>query len=212
MLPDNDPNLEFSFNSMNITQQDVKDQIHLLNVSKHGGPDEGMPRLIKIACNPLIEPLTQLLNRSIALGKDPSQWKMANISSIFKGKGDDQDPMNYRPISVTSCLSKILEKVIFKYLSNFAQEHNIITKFQSGFRSRDSTVNQLLEIYHQIIENLDKGKEIKFIICDFSKAFDKVWHRGLIYKLKQYGICGNMLKCFTVYLSERKQRVINNGF
>ena len=119
---------------------------------------------------------------------------MANISAIFKGKGDDQDPMNYRPISVTSCLGKILEKIIFKYLSNFAQEHNIITKFQSGFRSRDSTVNQLLEIYHQIIENLDKGKEIKFIFCDISKAFDKVWHRGLIYKLKQYGICGNMLE------------------
>ena len=109
---------------------------------------------------------------------------MANISAIFKGKGDDQDPMNYRPISVTSCLGKILEKIIFKYLSNFAQEHNITTKFQSGFRSRDSTVNHLLEIYHQIIENLDKGKEIKFIICDVSKAFVKVWHRGLIYKLK----------------------------
>ena len=178
MLPDDDPNLELSFNSINITQEDVKDQIHLLNVSKPGGPDEVMPRLIKIVCYPLIEPLTQLFNRSIALGKVHSQWKMANISAVFKGKGDDQDPMNCRPISVTSCPSKILEKNIFKYLSNFAQEHNIITKFQSGFRSRDSTVNQLLEIYHHIIENLDKGKEIKFIFCDISKAFDKVWHMG----------------------------------
>ena len=111
MLPDDDPNLEFSFNSINITQEEVKDQIHLLNVSKPGGPDEVMPRLIKIACNPLIEPLTQLFNRSIALGKVPTQWKLANISAIFKGKGDDQDPMNYRPISVTSCLGKILEKL-----------------------------------------------------------------------------------------------------
>ena len=95
---------------------------------------------------------------------------MANISAIFKGKGGDQDPMNYRSISVTSCLGKILEKIIFKYLSNFVQEHNIITTFQSGFRPRDSTVNQLLEIYHQIILKI----LIREIFCDISKAFDKV--------------------------------------
>ena len=79
MLPDDDPNFEISFNSINITQQDVKDQINLLNVSKPGGPDEVMSRLIKIACNPLIEPHSQLYNRSITLGQVPAQWKMANI-------------------------------------------------------------------------------------------------------------------------------------
>ena len=83
MLPDDDPNLEFSFNSMNITQQGVKDQIHLLNVSK---PGEVMPRLIKIACNPLIEPLTQLFNRSIALGKSllSVKWRISQLSSKAK--------------------------------------------------------------------------------------------------------------------------------
>ena len=70
----------------------------------------------------MTESLTQLFNRSIALGKVPSQWKMANISAIFKGKGDDQDPMNFRPISVTSCLGKILEKNIFKYLHILNEE------------------------------------------------------------------------------------------
>lgn len=70
----------------------------------------------------------------------------------------------------------------------------------------------MLEIYQIIIENLDAGRDLKFIFCDVSKAFDKVWHQGLLYKLKKYGICGNMLNWFTSYLSNRKQRVVCEGF
>ena len=69
----------------------------------------------------------------------------------------------------------------------------------------------MLEIYHIIIENLDKEKDIKFIFCDVSKAFDKVWHRGLLYKLKKYGINGNLHKWFESYICNRHQRVINEG-
>ena len=87
------------------------------------------------------------------------------------------------------------------YLPNFSQD--------SG--PHDSTVNQLLEIYKEIIENLDMGKEIKSIFCDISKAFVKVWHKGLLYKFKHYGISGSMLEWFSEYLSDRKQRV-NEGF
>ena len=71
---------------------------------------------------------------------------------------------------------KIPGKVFFKYLYNYLQENKILAKYQSGFRPKDSTVNQLLEIYHTIIETLDNQKDIKFIFCDVSKAFDKVWH------------------------------------
>ena len=80
----------------------------MLNITKPGGPDEIMPRLIKRFGKSLIQPLTQLFNESIVLGKNPSQWKMANISAIFKRKDDDQDPSYYRYISVTNCLSKII--------------------------------------------------------------------------------------------------------
>ena len=109
-IPEDQPSPNFSFSSINITKQDVKDQIRLLNINKPGGPDEIMPCLIKIGSKPLIKPLTQFFNKSVKFGKVPAQWKMANISAIFKGKNDEQDPMNYRPISVTSCLGKILEK------------------------------------------------------------------------------------------------------
>ena len=109
---------------------------------------------------------------------------MSNVSAIFKGKGKNNDPTNYRPISITSCLGTIMENIIFKYLYNYLQEHEILTKYQSGFRPNDSTTTQILEIYHIILEDLDKGRDTKFIFCDVSKAFDKVWHRGLLHKLK----------------------------
>ena len=202
----------FTLNSILITEQDVKDQLNNLNYKKPGGPDEIMPKLIKIFNTNLIIPLTLLFNRSLQLGQVPNQWKLANVSAIFKGKGSPDDPSNYRPISITSCIGKILEKIIFKYLYNYLQENDILTKFQSGLRPKDSTVNQLLEIYHTIIENLDKGKDIKFIFCDVSKAFDKVWHRGLLHKLQKYGITGNILNWFNSYLTGRQQRVKNEGF
>ena len=96
-----------------------------------------------------------------------------------------------------------MEKISFKYLYNYLQEHEILTKYQSGFRPDDSTTNQLLEIHHIILENLDKGKNFKFIFYDVSKAFDKVWHRGLQHKLKKYGISGNLHKWFESYVSQR---------
>ena len=203
---------DFSLNSITVTEQDVKDQLTNLNSNKPGGPDEIMPRLIKTFNTSLIKPLTLLFNRSLQLGQVPNQWKMSNVSAIFKGKGSENDPSNYRPISITSCIGKILEKIIFKYLYNYLQENNILTKYQSGFRPKDSTVNQLLEIYHTIIENLDNQKDIKFIFCDVSKAFDKVWHKGLLHKLRKYGISGNMLNWLNSYLSGRQQRVKNEGF
>ena len=202
----------FSLNSIIVTEQDVKDQLSNLNSNKPGGPDEIMPRLVKTFNTNLIKPLTLLFNRSLQLGQVPNQWKLANVCAIFKNQGSENDPSNYRPISITSCIGKILEKIIFKYLYNYLQENNILTKFQSGFRPKDSTVNQLLEIYHTIIENLDKNKDIKFIFCDVSKAFDKVWHKGLLHKLQKYGITGNLLKWMNSYLSGRQQRVKNEGF
>ena len=185
LLPEEPEPPNYSLNLIHITNQDVKDQLHKLNASKPAGPDEMLPKLIKIISNSIVKPLTMLFNRSLQLGQVPYQWKMANISAIFKNKGEAHDPSNYRPISITSILGKILEKIIFKYLYNYLHENKILTEYQSGFRPKDSTVNQLLEIYNTIISNMDKGKEIKFIFCDVSKAFDKVWHQGLLYKLKK---------------------------
>ena len=108
------------------------------------------------------------------------------IKSIIK------NPSKYRPISIINCSGIILEKIIFKNLHIYIKDHNIHTNNQSGFRSKDST-DQLLNICDTTMKNLVNGKEIRFVFCDITKTFDRVWHTGLIFKQKQYGISEKLL-------------------
>ena len=93
----------------------------------------------------------------------------------------------------------------------FFTENNLISQNQSGFKPGDSCTNQLLSITHQIYKSFDDGHEVLSVFLDMSKAFDKVWHKGLIFKLKQNGISGNLLSTLTDFLKLRKQRVVLNG-
>ena len=124
---------------------------------------------------------TKFVNFSFALGQYPTAWKMANVVPIFK-KGNSQLKVNYRPVSLLPCLSKICEKVVFVRLYNFLLEIGYLYKLQSGFRPGDSTVNQLLYFVHQIYCAFEAGKEVRMVFLDISKAFDKVWHAGLLKK------------------------------
>ena len=108
---------------------------------------------------------------------------------IYK-KSDPSKPQNYRPNSLLSCLGKIMERCIHKYLYNFLIQNNMLTPYQSGFMKGDSTANQLVFIYNYICKALDDGKEVRAVFCDISKAFDRVWHRGLLFKLSASGIRG----------------------
>ena len=176
------------------------------------GPDNLPPKFLKAVFPSLIKPLAILFNKSLQYGVVPSEWKLANVTAVYKGKGGSDSVTNYRPISVTNCFGKILEKIIFKHLHNYLHKYKIITDNQSGFRHKDSTVNQLIIIYDTIMNSLDSGKDVRFVFCDVSKAFDRVWHLGLIYKLQKYGVKGKLLNWFESYLSDRKQRVCMNGY
>ena len=142
----------------------------------------------------------------------PNIWKEANVSSIHK-KNDPSDVSNYRPIFLLSTISKVLDKIVNKYLFNFFPDNNVITAFQSGFVLIvcDSTVDQLIDIYNTFCKALDEGKEVRAIFCDISKAFDRVWHKGLLFKLKSAGVCGSLLTWFSDYLNDRKQKVVLPG-
>ena len=102
---------------------------------------------------------------------------------------------------------EIVHKHIFKYF----KDHEIITCLQSGFVPGDSTVNQLVDIYNTFCKALDDGLEVRAVFCDISKAFDRVWHKGLLFKLKRAGINGLLLDWLTDYVTKRKQRVVIPG-
>ena len=93
----------------------------------------------------------------------------------------------------------------------FFNENNLISQKQSGFKPGDSCINQLISITHEIYEALDAGFEVRSVFLDISKAFDKVWHEGVLFKLSQNGISGNLLELLTDFLKNTKQRVTLNG-
>ena len=95
-----------------------------------------------------------------------------------------------------------------KYLFNFFRDNNVITAFQSGFAPGDSAVNQLIYIYNTFCKALDGGKEVCALFCDISEAFDRVWHKGLLFKFKSAGVYGSLLTWFSDYLTDRKQRIV----
>ena len=140
-------------------------------------------------------------------------WKLANVTPIFK-KEDKQLVKNYRPISLLPICGKMFEKLIFNSLYFYLNSNNLITPNQSGFRPGDSCSNQLLFLVNEIHKAFENPKslEVRAVFLDISKAFDKVWHDGLLFKLKQNGVSGKLLKFFESYLQNRKQRVSLNGF
>ena len=118
---------------------------------------------------------------------------------------------NCRPVSLLSALGKAMEKIIFRHVYNYLVDHALITQYQSGFLPGVSTGSQLTELYHSFCQALSKKDEVRVVFLDISKAFVKVWHIGLIFKLRQTGISGGLLNWFSNYLHDRQQRVIING-
>jgi hypothetical protein len=132
------------------------------------------------------------------------------VLPIFK-KAEAFIATNYRPVSLLSILAKVFEKIVFKYLFNYFRDHFMISIWQSGFLPGSSTITQLTEIYDQFCKAVNDGKEIRVVFLDISKAFDRVWHKGLLFKLKRCGITGKLLEWLKDYLTDREQRVIVNG-
>ena len=201
---------ELNLDNISATEDEVLDLLKCIDPAKATGHDGISPKLIKEAGISIVPSLTRLINLSFEKSIVPDNWKMANVIPIHKK--DDKDVVsNYRPISLLPAISKIMERIVFKKVYNFFHTNGLLTKHQSGFRPGDSTINQLAYLYHTFCDALDKKKDVRIVFCDVSKAFDKVWHRGLIYKLRKIGITGNLLKWFEDYLNNRKQRVIIKG-
>ena len=209
-LPPTVPPSDNSLNSILTSPAEVESVLKSLQLGKATGPDAINNRILRELATPLSFPLSDLFNCSLSTGKIPTIWKEANVTPIFK-KEDPSVVSNYRPISLLSAVGKVLEKIVHKHLFNFVRDNDILSALQSGFIPGDSTVNQLIDIYNTFCKSLDELKEVRAVFCDVSKAFDRVWHKGLLYKLESIGISDNLLLWFSDYLSERKQRVVIPG-
>ena len=209
-LPDLTYRTAARIDNIPILESDVLDILKSLDTSKASGPDGISAKMLKETAHSIAPSLTKLFQKSYNLSKIPHLWKEANVLPLHK-KGNKSSFANYRPISLLCLVSKVYEKLIFKYVFNYLRDHDIITVHQSGFTPGDSTVNQLLYMYNMFCKALNDKKDVRIVFCDQSKAFDRVWHEGLLFKLKCIGISGKLLEWFSDYLKNRKQKVVING-
>ena len=170
-LPVFHPLTDKKLDYIHILQQDVLDQLVMIDTTKSYGPDEISPKFLKEGKDLLYEPLCTLFNLSLQHSKFPSSWKVANTMPIHKK--DDRDICgNYRPVSLLSAMSKIFERIVFKYVFNHFQEKFLISVWQSGFLPGSSTITQLIEVYHKFCEAVYHGKEVRVVFLDITKAFN----------------------------------------
>ena len=149
---------------------------------------------------------------SLNSGIFPDNWKKSNIVPVHK-KGNKQLIQNYCPVSLLPISSKIFERLIFNLLYKLVEENSLFCSNQSGFRETDSCVNRLLPTVCEIYQSFDNfpSLETRSEVLDMSKAFDRFWHEGLIYKLKTIGVSNNLLTFLQSFLDNRYQRVLLNG-
>ena len=196
--------------NINISPSGVSKLLSNLKPDKAAGPDEIPARFLKYTAPYISTVLSHIFQQSIDTGEVPSDWRLANIAPIFK-KGDRSKPSNYRPVSLTSIISKTLEHIVVSQVMNHLDKNSILTDAQHGFRSRRSCETQLLQTTDDILRNLNNKKQTDCAILDFSKAFDKVPHQRLRHKLQFYGIRNNTQQWIMSFLSNRKQRVVVDG-
>ena len=185
----------------------VLKKLRELKPSKAAGPDGLHPKMLRELATSLATPLTTIYETSLRTMTVPADWKSANISAIHK-KGARTSPGNYRPVSLTSVLCKVMEKFVRDSLLQHLENNNILSEQQFGFLSGRSTALQLLRVLDEWTEVLDRGGEVDVIYMDFKKAFDSVPHKRLMAKLKGYGVTDPMLGWIQSFLSERTQSVV----
>ncbi len=210
-LPDFPLRTDSILSNVDISSKKVSFIIASLDPSKASGPD-GIPVIVLQKCSPELSPLlAKLFRKCISESCFPSCWKVANVIPAYKNSGERSEPRNYRPISLLSVISKVFESTISQQLVTYFDRHNLFSDSQYGFRAGRSTADVLTVISEKIYRSLNKSGEARAIALDISKAFDRVWHAGLLHKLSSYGVTGPFLNIIKSFLSNRVIRVVLDG-
>jgi len=190
-----------------VTPNEVKKIIKNLPNKKAPGHDKITNFMFKKLPSKGFVLLSTLFNSLLRLGYFPVKWKIATIILIKKPGKDKTNPDSYRPISLLTSLSKIFEKVIHTRLLDYLNITDAIPKFQFGFKSNHSTVQQLLRITEHINSAFEMHCHTGAIIIDISKVFDKVWHEGLLFKLRNINTSTYLFNIIRSFLSNRQYSV-----
>ena len=181
-------------------------------IKEHGapGPDNITPRLLKELQDVVATPICSIYNKSLSTGVVPEDWRVAHVTPVFK-KGSRSLAENYRPISLTSIVCKILESMLCTAVTAHLNQYSLLKSSQHGFVTHRSCLTNLLQYFETLSNLLDQGHSVDAFYLDFSKAFDRVPHQRLLSKLKAHGITGPILTWIKSWLSGRKQKVVLNG-
>jgi len=181
----------------------VKKQLTKLNAHKATGPDCIPTAILREAADELAPVVSKLYQHSLNTGTVPKDWRDALIVPVFK-KGEKHQPSNYRPVSLTSVVCKVLEHVVYSSVMRFYDQHHILTEAQHGFRARRSCESQLLWTIQTIAGRLQGKGQVDIILLDFAKAFDKVPYQRLLHKLHYYGVRGKTLSWIQAFLTRHR--------
>lgn len=192
-----------------ISETGILNMLLNLDIKKSCGPDNIPNTFLKRYAEWTSKYLHVLFTRSLCEGQVPSDWRTATVKPLHKA-GKKQCIQNYRPISLTSTVCKLLEHIIHNHISEFLEKYNILTKHQHGFRKGYSTNTQLVLTVHDFAKAINNGKQIDAVFMDFSKAFDKVCHKKLLHKLGAILKNSQLINWLAAYLENREQFVVFN--
>ena len=210
--------LEFPLFAPPLTNFQVSDEkirlkiIGSSNPSKARGWDDISARMSKVFDHAIVPALQMIFETCLPAGIFPQVCKQANLVPVHE-KGSKNLKTNYCSISFLPLFGRMLEKLIFDTLDKHLNMHGLLDPNQLGFRPGASTIYQLLTIVHTVFEAFDCNGtlNVRSVYLDISKAFDRVWHDGLIFKLRRCGVSGQLLSPVESFLADRKQRTVLNG-
>lgn len=198
--------LPFDINPHNIDfcdEEELHSIIKRLKNKKAPGVDGINNRLLKNLPNNALKYLCLIINGCLKLQHFPANWKIAKVIPLHKTGKPANLPGSYRPISLLSSISKLLERIILARLNDHVTTHSILPDEQHGFRTNHSTTHQLHSLINRAKEGLSEGKSTGIICMDVSKAFDLVWHDGLIHKLRQLNFPHYLIAIIRNFLTNR---------
>jgi hypothetical protein len=193
-----------------VTEKQIRDKIRNLRVESASGPDGLSPRILKELVDVVVKPLRIIFNKSLEEAAVPDDWKTANVTPIHK-KGPKNCTGNYRPVSLTSVLCKLLKSILKDNIMEHLLVNKLIRPSQHGFMPGKPCASNLAVFLDKVTKAVDDGKSVNIFYLDFAKAFDKVPRQQLPKKPEAKGVDTVVVKWIEAWLIDRKQRMVING-